>query len=75
MLLSGTLSVFVRWVITRGKQGDRISLFLTLSQVLVKHGAIIAIANKYGETPLSKARPRLRKKLECKQLILEFCKT
>lgn len=34
--------------------------------MLVKHGATIAIANKYGETPLSKARPRLRKKLECK---------
>ena len=34
------------------------------TQVLVKHGAIIAIANKHGETPLSKARPRLRKKLE-----------
>ena len=33
-------------------------------QMLVKNGAIIAISNKYGDTPLSKARPRLRKKLE-----------
>ena len=33
-------------------------------QVLVKHGALVAMANKYGDTPLSKARPRLRKKLE-----------
>ena len=32
--------------------------------MLVKNGAIIAISNKYGDTPLSKARPRLRKKLE-----------
>jgi len=32
----------------------------------VKQGATIAIANKHGETPLSKARPRLRKKLEGK---------
>ena len=32
----------------------------------MKQGALIAIANKHGETPLSKARPRLRKKLECK---------
>ena len=35
-----------------------------LLQVLVKHGALVAMANKYGDTPLSKARPRLRKKLE-----------
>lgn len=33
-------------------------------QVLVRHGALVAMANKYGDTPLSKARPRLRKKLE-----------
>ena len=32
--------------------------------MLVKNGAIIAISNKYGDTPLAKARPRLRKKLE-----------
>ena len=30
----------------------------------MKHGALVAMANKYGDTPLSKARPRLRKKLE-----------
>ena len=35
-----------------------------LHQMLVKNGAIIAISNKYGDTPLAKARPRLRKKLE-----------
>ena len=33
-------------------------------QVLVKHGALVAMSNKYGDTPLSKARPRLKKKLE-----------
>lgn len=33
-------------------------------QVLVKHGALVAMSNKYGDTPLSKSRPRLRKKLE-----------
>lgn len=38
--------------------------YIGICEVLVKHGAVIAIANKYGETPLSKARPRLRKKLE-----------
>ena len=36
----------------------------SVSQVLVKHGALIAISNKYGDMPLTKARPRLRKKLE-----------
>ena len=30
----------------------------------MKHGATIAIANKFGDTPLTKARPKLRKKLE-----------
>ena len=38
----------------------------SVSQVLVKHGALIAISNKYGDMPLTKARPRLRKKLEGK---------
>ena len=38
--------------------------FRPLTQMLVKNGAIIAISNKYGDTPLAKARPRLRKKLE-----------
>ena len=37
---------------------------LLFLQMLVKNGAIIAISNRYGDTPLSKARPRLRKKLE-----------
>ena len=32
--------------------------------MLVKSGALIVMSNKYGDTPLSKARPRLRKKLE-----------
>jgi len=30
----------------------------------VKHGALVTISNKYGDMPLTKARPRLRKKLE-----------
>ena len=46
-------------------EGLRI-LFVNLyhTQMLVKHGALIAISNKYGDMPLTKARPRLRKKLE-----------
>ena len=40
-------------------------------QILVKHGALVAMANKYGDTPLSKARPRLRKKLEGVHSILQ----
>ena len=43
---------------------DHVLRKLLLVQMLVKNGAIIAISNKYGDTPLSKARPRLRKKLE-----------
>ena len=39
---------------------------LHLLQMLVKNGALIVMSNKYGDTPLSKARPRLRKKLEGK---------
>lgn len=46
-------------------EGLRILLVnLYHTQVLVKHGALIAISNKYGDMPLTKARPRLRKKLE-----------
>ena len=32
-------------------------------QVLVMKGALVAAANKYGDMPLSRARPKLRKKL------------
>ena len=38
--------------------------YIGICEVLVKHGALIAISNKYGDMPLTKARPRLRKKLE-----------
>lgn len=33
-------------------------------QVLVKQGAVIAIANKQGDTAYSKARPTLKRKLQ-----------
>jgi len=32
--------------------------------MLVKNGGLIVMSNKYGDTPLSKAKPRLKKKLE-----------
>ena len=38
--------------------------YIGICEVLVKKGALVAAANKYGDTPLSKARPKLRKKLE-----------
>ncbi|CAI8042034.1 Integrin-linked protein kinase [Geodia barretti] len=40
------------------------SFWISLEYILVKHGALVACLISTGTPPLSKARPRLRKKLE-----------
>lgn len=38
--------------------------YIGISEVLVKHGALIALSNKYGDSPYTKARPTLKRKLQ-----------
>lgn len=40
------------------------SLICALPQDLVTNGALVSICNKYGETPLDKAKPHLRELLK-----------
>lgn len=40
-----------------------LKLLFALSQDLVTNGAQVSICNKYGETPLDKAKPHLRELL------------
>lgn len=34
-------------------------------QVLVKNGAVIALSNKFGQSPYTRARPTLKRKFQC----------
>jgi hypothetical protein len=38
--------------------------YIGICEILVKHGALITLANKNGATPFSKARPTLKRKLQ-----------
>ena len=69
MLPSGTTLEYVR--LARHEPATKSNDIFWREQVLVTKGALVAAANKYGDTPLSRARPKLRKKLE--GMLCELC--
>lgn len=69
MLASGDRTKYLRLVCPLVVVKLTLSLFKALitfvfSQDLVTNGALVSICNKYGETPMDKAKPHLRELLK-----------